>query len=532
MYDLLFRNGRVVDGTGNPWFRGDVAVEGDRIAAVGDLTGAASRGTIDLGGAILAPGFIDLHTHADFTLPLFPRADAMVRQGVTTLLGGNCGFSPFPVRPDRLDLLRGYSGFLDAGLGWEWASAAGYAAYLETLPLACNLAMQVGHGAVRIAALGFDDRAPTTAELEDMRSLVAQALAEGAYALSTGLIYVPGSYSETDEIVALAEVAARQGGFYSSHIRGEGETVVEAVQEALTIGREAGLPVQLSHHKALGRAHWGKVGTTLGLIDRARSEGQDVLADQYPYTAGSTTLAAILPRWAMEGGLPGLQARLADPAARARIRAAIAPDAGDTQAPGDREFESDSILISALPDGPNKQYEGLMLTEIAARRGEAPVDSALHLIESEAGGIQMIIFGMAEDDVRTVMRHPAVAVASDGWTLHPAAGGKPHPRSYGTFVRVLGHYVREEGVIGLEDAVRKMTSLPAQRLRRYDLGLIRPGCQADLVVFDPDRVIDTATYQDPHQYCAGVSHVVVNGQIVIENAEDTGATPGRVLRRR
>ncbi|HEX2172640.1 MAG TPA: D-aminoacylase [Dehalococcoidia bacterium] len=531
MYDLVFRNGRVVDGTGAPSFRGDVAVEGDQIARVGDLTGAGARRTLDLAGAVIAPGFIDLHTHADFTLPLFPRADAMVRQGVTTLVGGNCGFSPFPVRSDRLDLLRSYSGFLDAGLAWEWDSAAGFANHLETLPLACNVALQVGHGAVRIAVMGFDDRAPSASELEQMERLVADALEAGANALSTGLIYVPGSYSRTDEIVALARVAARYGGFYSSHIRGEGDSLITAVEEALTIGREASLPVQLSHHKALGRPYWGRVEASLAMIDQARASGQDVLADQYPYTAGSTTLAAIVPRWAMEGGISGLQRRLADPAARARIRAAIAPDAAETQALREREFDPEGIMISAVPEGPNKQYEGLMLPDIAARRGEEPVDSALHLLAAERGAVQMIAFGLAEADVRRVMRHPAAAVASDGWTLHPSAGGKPHPRSYGTYVRVLGHYVREEGVLALEEAVRKMTSLPAQRLGREDLGVIRAGGRADLVVFDPDRVADRATYHDPHQFAAGVGHVIVNGQVVIDEGEDTGVPAGRVLRR-
>lgn len=531
MYDLLFRNARIVDGTGNPWFSGDVVTEGDRIAAVGDLGRAAARRTIDLRGAVLSPGFIDLHTHSDFTIPLFPRADAMVRQGVTTQLVGNCGFSPFPVEPARLDLLRKYSAFIDAGLSWEWKDGRGYAAFLESLPLSSNIALQVGHGTVRIAAMGFDNREPTASELGVMEKLVAQAFEDGAYALSSGLIYVPGSYCKTDELVALAGVARRYGAFYSSHIRGEGDTLVEAIDEAIRIGRAAGVPVQLSHHKAMGKRNWGKVETTLGMIDAARAGGHDVTSDQYPYTAGSTTLAAIMPRWAMEGGVEGMLARLGDPAQRAKIRAEIADQSPDALRAGAREFDPETIMISYVPEGPNKPYEGRMLTEIARMRGEDPVDAALHLLRAERGGVQMIIFGMAEDDVRRVMRHPAVAIASDGWTQHPSAGGKPHPRSYGTYARVLGKYVREERVLGLEEAVRKMTSLPAQRLGRFDLGLIRPGCVADLVSFDPERVGERATFQEPHQFCAGVTHVVVNGQVVIEDGQDTGAKAGRVLRR-
>ncbi|MDR7453877.1 MAG: amidohydrolase family protein, partial [Armatimonadota bacterium] len=274
MLDLLIRGARIVDGTGNPWWPGDVGVRGDRIVEVGDLRAAAARRVLDAAGAVVAPGFIDLHTHADFTLPCYPRAAAMVRQGVTTQLVGNCGFSPFPVVPQRLDLLRAYAAFVDAGLSWDWRDAAGYAAALERLPLACNVALQVGHGAVRIAVMGFDDRPPSAAELDAMRRLVAGAFEEGVFALSTGLIYVPGSYARTDELVALAEVAARYGGFYSSHVRGEGDTLVGAIEEA-EVGRRAGVPVQLSHHKASGRRNWGRVAQTLAMVDRARAAGQD-----------------------------------------------------------------------------------------------------------------------------------------------------------------------------------------------------------------------------------------------------------------
>ncbi|MBW3601461.1 MAG: D-aminoacylase [Actinobacteria bacterium] len=524
MHDCVFRDARVVDGDGRPPAGADVAVESGRVAAVGDLGAAPARRVVDVGGRVLAPGFIDLHTHSDFTLPRFPRAQSMVRQGVTTQLVGNCGFSTFPVATGRVDLLRDAADFLDAGLEWDWTSAAEYAAMLDALPLACNVALQVGHGAVRTAVMGFDTREPGQEELSRMQALVAEALDQGAFGLSTGLIYPPSSYAATDELVAVAAVAARHGAFYSSHLRGEGDTLLEAVDEALLVGRRARVPVQLSHHKASGRANWGLVEASLARIDRARAGGHDVLADQYPYTAASTTLTTIVPQWAMADGAEGLQCLLAEPGRRARL-------ARELDAAGAREFDLDSVMIASVPGGADGPVEGRMLTDIAEERGRRPLDVALDLLERHGGGVEMVVFAMSEDDVRTVMRHPAVAVASDGWTLSPEAGGKPHPRSYGTYARVLGTYVRQEGVLTLEEAVRKMTSLPARRLGRDDLGLVRPGCAADLVVFDPDRVADRATYAEPHRFCDGVDHVVVGGRLVVEDGADTGEAAGRVLRR-
>ncbi len=530
MLDTCFRHAKVADGSGNPAFLADVGVRDGRIVGVGDLSGMHARHNVNCAGAVLAPGFIDLHTHTDFSLPSYPGAEAMTRQGVTTHLAGNCGFSPFPVRAETLPLLRSYAEFIGAGLSYDWEDADGYAGMLESLPLGCNIALQVGHGTLRIAVMGFDDRPPTQAETERMADLAARAFEQGVFGLSSGLIYAPGSFAATDELVAMACAAAGHGAFYSTHIRGEGATLVDAVCEALEIGRRSGAPVQISHHKASGRQNWGQVRETLGLIDRARAKGQDVLADQYPYTAGSTTLAAILPRWVLEGGVERMLERLADPETRARIKDLLLPPEGARQAEA-REFDPEAIMISSVPDGPNKVHEGSMLAEIARDRGEHPLDTALHLLREERGGVQMIIFSMSEEDVRTVMRHRAVTVASDGWTLSPSSGGKPHPRSYGTFARVLGTYVREEHVLPLEEAVRKMTSLPAGRLRLGDRGTVRPGGIADLVVFDPSTVSSPATFKDPHRFCEGVLHVMIGGQFVVEMGEDTGARPGRVLRK-
>ena len=452
----------------------------------------------------------------------------MVRQGVTTELVGNCGLSPFPIEPSRLDLLKTYTSFIDSGLTWDWQDGAGFVRSLENLPLASNLALQVGHGSIRIAVMGFDDRAPTPSELTAMEKLVAQAHEQGVFGLSSGLIYVPGSYGQTAELVALAKVAARYGGFYSSHIRGEGDTLLEAVAEAITIGREAGTGVQLSHHKASGQANWGQVENSLQMIDEARAAGYDVLADQYPYTAGSTTLTALLPQWAVAGGVEVMRQRLADAATHARIYQAIAKADPDT---GARQFSPETIMICGIPHGPNKHYEGLMLSEIAVQRQQDMIETALYLLESEPKGIAMIVFTMSEADVQRVMKHPAVAVGTDGVNMNPLHGGNPHPRNYGTFPRVLGKYVREEKILSLPEAIRKMTSLPAQRLRRFDLGLVRPGCIADLVIFDPDTVTDRATFHRPHQYADGISYVIVNGLLVIEEGQDTGTKAGRVLKR-
>lgn len=531
MLDLKLVRARVVDGTGNPWFRADVGIHGDRITAVGDLSTAAATRTIDVDDRVLAPGFVDLHTHADFTLPVYPRASSMVRQGVTTQLLGNCGFSPFPVRDDSLALLRDYSAFIDGGLAWgQWHDVPGYVAHLFAEGLVPNVALQVGHGALRIAAMGFEPRAPKPDELADMERLLADALAGGAVGLSTGLTYAPGSYSDTDELVALARVVARFGGFYSSHVRGEGYTLVEGTEEALAVGRRAGLPVQLSHHKAIGRGNWHKVDTTLALLDRARADGQDVLADQYPYTAGSTTLAVLLPRWTMEHGIEGALHLLDDPASRARIRDQIARQDPDDLRNGQREFHPEDVVVADVP-ADLREHRGRTIQELARDRGEEPVDTALYLLRAGGGAVLTIVHGMSEDVVDRIMQHPAVAIASDGWTLSPEAGGTPHPRSYGTYPRVLGRYVRERRVLRLEDAVRKMTSLPAQRLGLRDRGLLRPGTAADLVVVDPERVLDRATFEAPHQYAEGIDVVVVNGQVVVDDGVETTARPGRLLGR-
>jgi N-acyl-D-amino-acid deacylase len=487
---------------------------------------AAARRVINADGAVVAPGFIDLHTHSDFTLPVYPGASSMIRQGVTTQVVGNCGFSPFPAGSENAAELREYTSFIDAGIQWDQCGdAASFMAYLDSLPLACNVAIQVGLGTVRLATLGFERRSPTPSEMARMKEHIHESFRAGVVGVSSGLVYPPGSYATTDEVIELVAVAATYQGFYSTHIRNETRDLQQAVEEALAIARAADIPLQLSHHKVIGSANWGAVEATLETIDGARAAGEDVLADQYPYRAGSTAFTQILPEWVLEDGIAGVRAAILNPDRRQRIVADMArPDAV-------REFNPTAILLAEIPEGPNQKFEGRYLAEVAADVGEDSIDLALRLIVEEGTGILMVAFGMSEDDVRRVMAHPAVAIASDGWTLDPAVGGKPHPRSYGTFARVLGTYVRTEHVLSLETAVHKMTGLPASRLLHSGRGLIEPGKIADLVVFDPQAITDLATFDDPHQFSVGVEHVIVAGVSVVEHGKETGAPAGRVLRR-
>ncbi|HEY3314590.1 MAG TPA: D-aminoacylase [Bacillota bacterium] len=526
MDDILIRGARVLDGTGAPWYRADVAVAGGRIRAAGRGLVSDADLTIDAGGMILSPGFIDAHSHSDLPLLVNPKAESKVRQGVTTEVIGQCGASAAPINPAARE--KAVQTLLGDGpkIEVDWFSLADYLARLERAGVAVNVVPTVGHGTVREAVVGYDNRPASPAEMERMKDLVGAAMAAGARALTSGLIYPPGSYSDTEELIELARVAAEAGGIYMSHIRNEADRLLEAVAEAIEIGEKAGLPVHISHHKAVGRANWGRVKDSLALIDQARARGLDVTADQYPYVATSTGLASLLPGWAHDGGNQSLLARLQEPKTRDKLGQEVTDEV-------ERRLGFDKILIATLWNQQNLKYQGWTLEAIARDRGVDPWTATCDLLTSEGGYVGMVGFAMNEDDVKTVMAHPAVMIGSDGSALAPygaLAQGKPHPRNYGTFPRVLGRYVREEKVLTLPEAVRKMTSLPAARMGLWDRGLIRPGFAADLVIFHPDEVADRATFGDPHQYPAGVLYVIVNGQIVVDPAGHTGAVPGRVLR--
>ena len=500
-YDLLILNGIIADGSGAPAYEGDIAVSGGKIARIGELGAANATRVIDARGSIVAPGFIDLHNHADRNIEASPAMENYLHQGVTTILTGNCGNSPV-----RL---------------------AEYFQAIEDTGIALNLAMLIGHNAVRKEVMGNEDRAPSPDELERMSGLVKAAMNDGAFGMSTGLIYLPGTYSETDEVVSLARVVAAEGGIYASHIRNEFDLIVDAINEAITVGREAELPVQISHFKVADNTMWGDSTVTLGLVDAARAEGLDVTIDQYPYTAGSTGLANVLPSWARAGSREDFQVRLDDPETRARIKADTIDKLNGARAAGDLS----RITIASFPDRP--EYAGKTMAEVTVMNGREPTiengaEVAMDILYD--GGGSAIYHMMVEEDVRRIMQAPFTSIASDGSAV-PFGKNVPHLRNYGTFPRVLGKYVRDEGVLRLEEAIHKMSGMPAGRIGLESRGVLHEGMTADINIFDLEAVADNEDWANPHQYASGFSHVIVGGVLVIDEGKRSDAFPGRVLKR-
>jgi N-acyl-D-amino-acid deacylase len=500
-FDLLIRGARVVDGTGSPWFRADVGVRDGTIAAVGSLGEASATRVVEARELILAPGFIDVHTHVEDEVENLPDAANYLRDGVTTIVTGNCGGS-------KTDL-------------------AAFFTRLEQLGLGPNLASLVGHNAVRRKVMGSDDRRATPDEITAMQALVDTAMRDGAVGLSTGLIYVPGTYAGTDEVIALAEVAARHGGVYATHLRSEGLEVMAAIAEAIEVGAKARIPVEISHFKISSPKLWGRAEEIIALVDQARLKGIDVVVDQYPYEWSSTGLSTTLPSWALAGGQEKLIDRLRDPATRARIAGDMARQ---LKAEGYRDY-SYAVVAACESD---RSLEGRSITEINKLRGRRrgvkhEIETILELMEQ--GGARMVFHKMSGDDVERILRYPNAAVASDGRIIEHGVG-VPHPRSYGTNARVLAEYVRGRRLLTLEETVRRMTSLPARTFGFHDRGLIRVGGAADLVLFDPERIADTATLASPHSYSVGFALVVVNGTVVVEDDALTGTRPGAILRHR
>jgi len=516
--DLKIINGRVVDGTGAPWFRADVGIRGDSIAAIGDLSEVPAAEVIDAGGNVIAPGFIDLLGQSERSVLVDPTIEGKVRQGVTTEVTGE-GHSPGPIseaatkaRAERGDP--------------TWSTLGDYMKVLEEKGTALNFAFFVGSSSVRDIVMGKVDRDPTPDELRRMEELVDQAMRDGAIGLSTSLIYVPAVFSKTPELIALAKVAAKYDGVYFTHVRNEADEIMSALDEAFEIGREAKIPVNIWHLKVGGRQNWGRMPSVVAKIAEQRTEGLDVAANVYPYIASSTGLSALAPNWALEGGYGAFLERLKDPATRARIADEIRASGFYSRIDGPV-----GVLITQIPNPEFEKYQKKRLSEIATMMRLDPIEALLRIFEASPRSPSAIYFSMREDDLQAALRQPWVSVGSDSGAV-PAAwrGAGAHPRAYGTFPRIVGHYVRDEHLFSLEEAVRKITSQAASRAHILDRGILRPGLKADVIVFDPEKVRDLATFEEPHQFSVGISDVLVNGVPVLRAGEITGKLPGRVLR--
>ena len=520
IFDLIIRNGRVMDGSGNPWYRADVGITGDRITRIGNIGTETAGRVIDANGMIVSPGFIDIHSHSDYPILIEPEGHSKIRQGVTTEVIGNCGSSAAPMNKMLQEYRDKYDkSQLGEDFEFSWGSMKEYLDLVRSKGVSFNIVPLVGHGTLRQNTVGNDNRPPTEEEYMEMKRLLSKSLDEGAWGLSTGLIYTPNLYAKTDEIIELVQVLKDRDGLYTSHIRGEGDTLIEAVEEAIKIGEETGVKTQISHFKACGSRNWGKTETTLGMIQGARDRGLDVTFDQYPYIASSTGLASILPSWAHDGGVEKLLERISDPVTREKLRAE----------PTEEMEDWTRLLIAHAKNTP--EYEGKTVQEIAELEGKTPFDAMCDLLIVEDAQVMIILYEMCEEDVQMIMQDPNGMIGSDGRAMSPDGvfgKGKYHPRYYGTFPRVLGYYVKS-GIITLQEAVRKMTSAPAQRLGVKDRGLLKEGFMADITVFDPALVNDEATFIDPHKYASGIPYVIVNGVVVIDEGEHTGALPGKPL---
>jgi dihydroorotase/N-acyl-D-amino-acid deacylase len=523
--DLLLVGGRVVDGTGAPWFRADVCVVGDRIAAVGPLADRPARRRIDASGLVVAPGFIDMLGQSEYSVLVDGRAASKITQGITTEITGEGG-SIAPVNARMI--ADGKETWEHYGVTPNWTTLTGYFAEFRRRGSTINLGTFVGAGGVRNLVIGKEKRAATPEELRAMEAAVAQAMEDGAFGLSTSLIYVPDTYATTEEIIALARVAARYGGSYITHQRNEDDTIDQSLDEVFRIAREAKLPAEIYHLKTAGKANWGEMPGVLKRIEAARAEGLDVTADQYPWTASSNGLDASLPVWVREGGAEKLVERLRDPEMRARAREDFLKEHE-----GEWPEHAGEILITSVLNPDLKKYEGQTIADIAKAEAKDPLDVIMDVVIADKGNTGRVTFGMSEEDVRAALKHPLVSFCTDSGAM--AEDGilskeRSHPRAWASAPRILGKYVREEKLLTLEHAVRRMTSLPASRMRLHDRGIVRPGMAADLVAFDPERIAERSTYTDPTHYSEGIPFVAVNGALVVDGGRITDARPGRILK--
>jgi len=526
-FDLVLRGGTLYDGSGRPGERGDLAIAQGRIAAVGEVSGPAER-EIDVSGLAVAPGFIDIKTHSDFTLPINPRAESKVRQGVTTEVIGHCGFSVAPVLPGKVELLRDY---LSPSAPWLSFREQSFAEYLDSFPAASvNAGMLVGHNTLRLMVMGMDNRPPTAVELQTMCDLLEGGLRAGALGLSSGLFTAPGCYAAPAEMMALCRVVKQYNAGYFTHLRDESSQVLDALEEAIQIAESCGVHVEVVHFKCSGVDNWGKAVLGLTMIGEAKARGVDIDCDAYPYTAGSNPLKNLMPQWVQAGGVPAMLDRLRLPETRLRIRDDIARDGLNNWG---RIKDWDCVRVSISPHVPH--YAGRTIADLARERGADPIDMVCDCLMEDKAATRVLVTSISEDDVRDILRSPLALVGSDGNCVADhgiTSQGQPHPRFYGTFPRILGHYVGELALVPLEFAIHKMTGAVARALRLADRGLLKEGYRADVTVFDPADFNERATYENPHQYPSGHrTTVLVNGVPVVENAVHTGALPGEVLKR-
>jgi N-acyl-D-amino-acid deacylase len=528
MAEVLVRNARIVDGTGNPWFVADVAIDKDTIVEIGRLSpDACYREVIDADGLTLSPGFIDMHSHSDLMQMEKPLASQKIRQGITTELISQDGLGVAPMLPERAPEYRKYLSGLqgDPDVGWTWRTFAEYLDRLESAGTATNLASLLSHGALRVVVIGLEEREATEQELAEMADLAAQAFEQGAFGFSTGLIYPPCVFADHRELITLGKATAAARGIFVVHVRNERDLIRESIQEIFDIGYQTGVTPHISHLKVMGKENWGKASDVLALFDEARRNGLRVGFDQYPYPAGSTMLSVLIPAYAHGGGPEALLSRLRD----VQMRAILAEQM-EKGLPGWENITTaagwEGILITGVSEGPNKKWEGMSLADIARYRGTSPQEVVFDLLLEEQLQVSMVNFSMHENDVATIMRHPMGMLGTDG-----LLGGKPHPRAYGSTARILQKFVREDEILSIEQAIARMTSRSAAQLGLFDRGIIRPGMKADLVLFDADKVRDKATYTDPCQHPEGFEYVWVNGAAALRKGTETGTLSGRVLRK-
>ena len=545
MYSLVIKNVRVVDGLGNPWFHADVGIQGEGIAHIGRIEGRESDKVIDGKGMMLAPGFIDMHSHSELVFLSERQPELMegrIRQGITTEIMGNCGISVAPIRDEIKPVMEASVGWMTPEkLPWEWNSMGEFLDVLAKKEPIINVGTLTGHGAIRARVKGFEAGISTPDENSKMQDFLRETFEQGSFGLSSGLIYAPGMFADTNELTELGKVVAEYDRIYTSHVRGSSETDIDAEQEVINIGEKSGCRVHRSHYEAFGKDNWGKIETTLRMDEEARQRGVDMAFDMFPYTAAMTMMIAIYPPWALDGGWPKFVERVQDPDTRRRIEQDIANvvPAWPTWVPGSwphnlvKAAGWENIYIGYIPSDKNKNFEGLSLVELGGKIGKSPFNAITDLIVEEKGAISQLIFGVSgdrdnEEPIKKIITHPLGGYATDAIDI---GRGKPHPAAYGTYPRILGKYVREEKLLTLEDAIRRMTSFPANRLGIWDRGVIREGCFADLVIFDQNKIIDRATYENPRQFPEGIHCVIVNGQILLEQEELKGIRPGKVLRK-